>query len=50
MRYLRGILAGLREVFRPTWVHEDESDLQAEAVRRTEWVRQHRHTEGGEST
>lgn len=44
-RLLCGLLAGLREVFRPTWEHPDETDLEAEAAKRAAWVRLHRHQE-----
>lgn len=42
---LRGLIAAVREVFRPTWEHPDETDLEAEAEARTEWVRRHRRGE-----
>lgn len=46
-RLLRGLLAGLREVFRPTWEHPDETDLEADAAKRAAWVRLHRRHEEG---
>lgn len=46
-RLLRGLLAGLRECFRPTWEHPDETDLEADAAARAEWVQKHRREEEG---
>lgn len=48
MSIWEGIKAALREFAHPTWEHEDETDLEAEAAERTRWVRDHRHPpEGG---
>jgi hypothetical protein len=34
--------AAIRELFSPTWSHEDEPDLAADAAARTRWVESHR--------
>ena len=37
----------LREFVKPTWDHEDNPDLEADAAARTAWVASHRHPDGG---
>lgn len=41
----------LRRMFTTTWDHDDDPpDLEADAAKRTEWVRKNRRLEGGDST
>lgn len=47
-RLIRGLFAGLFEIFRPTWPDDpDPESTAADTAARTAWVRSNRQQEGG---
>jgi hypothetical protein len=46
--FLTNLKAALRETFRPTWTHDDETDADADTSARTAWVRERMHKRGGD--
>lgn len=48
-RLIRGLFAGLFEIFRPTWPDDpDPESTAADTAARTAWVRERMHPRGGD--